>query len=74
LIELSAMVERLARLMEPSYIAVWLRKPVPALGDEKPIDLIARGEYMRVAGLISALEEAPFTSGAGRSPSTTSPT
>lgn len=61
LIELSAMVERLARVMEPSYIAVWLRKPVPALGDEKPIDLIARGEYMRVAQLISALEEAPFT-------------
>jgi uncharacterized protein (DUF2384 family) len=61
LIELSAMVERLARLMEPSYIAVWLRKPVPALGDEKPIDLIARGKYMRVASLISALEEAPFT-------------
>jgi len=55
------MVERLARLMDPSYIAVWLRKPVPALGDEKPIDLIARGEYTRVARLISALEEAPFT-------------
>jgi hypothetical protein len=24
-------VERLARLMDPTYIAVWLRKPVPAL-------------------------------------------
>jgi antitoxin Xre/MbcA/ParS-like protein len=53
--------DRAERLMEPSYIAVWLRKPVTALGDEKPIDLIARGEYMRVARLISALEEAPFT-------------
>src|ERR1700691_2820314 len=30
LIELSALVERLARVMEPSYIAVWLRKPVQA--------------------------------------------
>ncbi|MQA76573.1 MAG: DUF2384 domain-containing protein, partial [Solirubrobacterales bacterium] len=38
------------------YIAIWLRKPVPALGDEKPLDLIGRGEYRRVAGLISALE------------------
>ena len=43
LIELSALVERLARVMEPSYIAVWLRKPVPALGEHKPIDVIAGG-------------------------------
>ena len=48
-------------LVEPSDVAVWLHKPVPALDDEKPIDLIARGEYVRVASLISALEEAPFT-------------
>jgi uncharacterized protein (DUF2384 family) len=56
----STIVERLARLMEPSYIAVWLRNPVPALDDERPIDLIARGESARVERLISALEEAPF--------------
>lgn len=56
-----AIVERLARLMEPDYIAIWLRKPVPALDDERPIDLIARGESVRVERLISALEEAPFT-------------
>lgn len=61
LIELSALVERLARLMEPSYIAVWLRKPVPALSDRKPIDLIAEGQYMDVAQLVSALEEASFS-------------
>ncbi len=56
LIELSALVERLERLLEPDYIAVWLRRPVPALGDEKPLDLIGRGEYRRVARLISELE------------------
>jgi uncharacterized protein (DUF2384 family) len=61
LIELSALVERLARVMEPSYIAVWLRKPVPALEERKPIDVIASGDYMRVAELISALEEASFS-------------
>ena len=61
LIELSALVERLARVMEPSYIAVWLRKPVLALGERKPIDIIAGGDYMRVAELVSALEEAPFS-------------
>lgn len=61
LIELSALVERLARVMEPSYIAVWLRKPVPALAERKPIDVIAGGEYVQVAGVVSALEEAPFS-------------
>src|SRR5438067_320069 len=29
LAELSAIVERLARVMQPSYIPVWLQKPVP---------------------------------------------
>jgi transcriptional regulator with XRE-family HTH domain len=56
LIELSALVERLERLMDADYIAVWLRKPVPALDDEKPLELIGRGEYRRVARLISELE------------------
>jgi hypothetical protein len=36
LVELSALVEQLTRVMDPSYIAVWMRKPVPALGDDKP--------------------------------------
>ena len=61
LIELSALVERLARVMEPSYIAVWLRKPVPALQERKPIDVIASGNYVQVAELVSVLEEAPFS-------------
>lgn len=61
LIELSALVERLVRVMEPSYIAVWLRKPVPALEERKPIDVIADGEYLQVAELVSALEEATFS-------------
>lgn len=56
LIELSALVERLERLMEPDYITIWLRRPVPALDDEKPLDLIGRGDYKRVARLISELE------------------
>src|SRR5215207_9644334 len=50
------LVERLERLMEPDYIGIWLRKPVPALDEEKPLDLIARGEYRRVARLVSELE------------------
>jgi hypothetical protein len=61
LVELSALVERLTRVMDPSYIAVWLRKPVPALDDDKPLEVIGRGDYRRVARLVSALEESPTT-------------
>ena len=55
--ELAAVTERLERVMRPEYIPVWLSKPVEALGDEKPIDLIRRGRYRRVAALISELED-----------------
>jgi transcriptional regulator with XRE-family HTH domain len=55
--ELSAIVERLPRVMDPEYIPVWLAKPVEALDDDKPLDVIGRGEYRRVARLISELED-----------------
>jgi uncharacterized protein (DUF2384 family) len=55
--ELSAIVDRLPRVMRAEYIPVWLTKPIEALDDEKPVDLIARGEYRRVARLISELED-----------------
>ena len=55
--ELSALVDRLPRVMDPAYIPVWLVKPIEALDDDKPIDVIARGEYRRVARLISELED-----------------
>ncbi|MCW3032231.1 MAG: hypothetical protein JWM60_576, partial [Solirubrobacterales bacterium] len=61
LIELSALAERLGRVIEPSYVAVWLRRPVPALGERKPIDVIASGEYLAVAELISALESNSYS-------------
>jgi hypothetical protein len=59
--ELSAIVERLARVMEPDYIPVWLHKPMAALGDEKPIELLARGEWQPLARLISGLESPSFS-------------
>ena len=55
--ELAAIVERLARIMDPDYIPVWLNKPIAALDDEKPIELIRRGEYRPVAQLVSSLED-----------------
>ncbi|MGA9875157.1 MAG: hypothetical protein WBQ21_05040 [Solirubrobacteraceae bacterium] len=57
LAELSSLVERLARVIRPSYIPVWLSKPVPALDDDKPIDRIAQGDYRSVAHLISGIED-----------------
>lgn len=54
--ELSALVERLVQVIEPSYLEVWLIKPVAALHDDKPADVIAAGRYREVSRLISALE------------------
>jgi uncharacterized protein (DUF2384 family) len=56
LIEFSEMIKRLALVVKPGSIAVWLNRPIIALDDEKPIELIARGEYKRVAKLISEIE------------------
>jgi uncharacterized protein (DUF2384 family) len=47
--------------MEPTYIPVWLHKPLPALDDEKPIDLLAEGAWRRVTRLISELESPTFS-------------
>jgi uncharacterized protein (DUF2384 family) len=56
LIELSAMTDRLMRVMDADYIAVWLNRPLEVLDDDKPVELLARGEYRRVAQLIAELE------------------
>ena len=45
--------------MDADYIAVWLRKPIAALEDEKALDLIGRGDYRAVAAVISSLEDPP---------------
>jgi uncharacterized protein (DUF2384 family) len=54
--ELAAVIDRLARVLDRDYIQVWLLKPIEALDDRRPIDLIARGQARRVAQVISALE------------------
>lgn len=58
LAELSALVERLVRVMEPRYVPVWMRKPIPLLDDDKPLDVVAAGEYRRVSRVIAGLEAA----------------
>lgn len=56
LIELAEMIKRLALVLRPESIPVWLQRPILALDDKKPIELIARGEYRRVAKLIAEIE------------------
>src|SRR3989442_8015803 len=50
--ELAEIVDRLARVLEPDYIPVWLSRPIEALGDEKPLDGIAPGRARRVAPVV----------------------
>ena len=42
--------------MDPTYVPVWLRKPAPLLDDDKPLDVIAVGDYRRVSRVIAGLE------------------
>lgn len=57
LAELSSIVERLARVVRPIYIPVWLNQPMGLLDDEKPIERIAAGDHRAVERLISGLED-----------------
>jgi hypothetical protein len=41
---LSALAERLARVIHPAYIPAWLSQPNPALDGDRPIDRIAQGD------------------------------
>jgi transcriptional regulator with XRE-family HTH domain len=59
LAELAALVERLALVMAPEYIPVWMRKPIGLLDDDKPLDVIAAGDYRRVSRVVAGLESPP---------------
>jgi uncharacterized protein (DUF2384 family) len=56
LVELSAIVERLVQVMQPTYVPVWMRKPIQLLDDDKPLDVIAAGGYRRVSEVVAGLE------------------
>ena len=48
-------------MLRAESIPVWLNKPVPSLEHDKPIDLIARGEYRRVVDVLAGLQSATFS-------------
>ena len=60
-LELTALVERLAQLMQPTYIPVWLIKPIEGLDDRRPVDVIRTGDYRSVSRLVASLEEMPVS-------------
>jgi transcriptional regulator with XRE-family HTH domain len=61
LVELSAIVDRLLEVMEPAYVPIWLARPIRALGDERPLDAIARGDYRAVLRVVAQLENDAFS-------------
>jgi transcriptional regulator with XRE-family HTH domain len=61
LVELSALIERLAAVLEVEYVPVWLNRPLAALGHRKPIDVLAAGGYEELSRLIAGLEAPTFT-------------
>jgi hypothetical protein len=56
LIELAELTRRLGQVVRPDAISVCLNRPVLALDDQKPIELIALGQYKQVARLIAEIE------------------
>jgi uncharacterized protein (DUF2384 family) len=54
--ELLAIVDRLAAVMTPDFMALWLRKPLRVFDDEKPLDVLGRGDYKAVSRAVAALE------------------
>jgi nucleoid DNA-binding protein len=50
------MIDRLMRVMDHDYIPVWLNRPIQALDDRRPVELLASGRIRPLAQLISSLE------------------
>ncbi|WP_420626553.1 antitoxin Xre/MbcA/ParS toxin-binding domain-containing protein [Candidatus Poriferisodalis sp.] len=57
LLELRSVVDLACRVIQRDAVRLWLRAPNSELDYEKPLELIAKGEYKRVVGLLLALAE-----------------
>lgn len=57
LLELRAVVDLARKVMRDDAARFWMRSPNPDLGYEKPLDLVAEGQYQRVIDLLLALSE-----------------
>ena len=59
--ELIAACERLAVSTKPEFIPEWLRREVPSLGGQTPLQTLASGGYEQIAGLAEDLIYPTFT-------------
>jgi uncharacterized protein (DUF2384 family) len=57
LLELKAVVDLLRSVLRDEPARLWLRSPNPELDWEKPLDLVAQGDYRKVIGVILAMAE-----------------
>jgi putative toxin-antitoxin system antitoxin component (TIGR02293 family) len=57
LLELKAVVDQLRNVLRDEPARLWLRGPNPDLDWQKPLELIAEGEYRRVIGAVLAMAE-----------------
>jgi hypothetical protein len=60
LLEFFAVMERLQQVIRPAAAHDWLYTPNATLENEKPVDLLRRGEFRRILGIIDALGEGVF--------------
>ena len=60
LLEINVVVTELARVLEADAAHVWLFSPNPFLDFERPLDLVADGQFKRVLGAIDALADGVF--------------
>lgn len=60
LLEVLAVLEQLSGVLQPQAAHDWLFSPNTLLEHEKPIELLARGDWRTVLGLIDALAEGVF--------------
>lgn len=61
LLELVALVDRLERVMAAAYVPLWLLKPIAALGDRPPLELLSKGRYRDVSKVVAELENDAFS-------------
>ena len=57
LLELRAVIDLARRVMRDDAARFWMRSPNRDLGYEKPLDLVAAGQYKRVIDLLLAVGE-----------------
>lgn len=60
LLEIVAVLEHLSGVLQPQAAHDWLFSPNPMLGHQKPVQILADGDFRRVLGLIDALGEGVF--------------